>query len=1090
MPHIDNNHQLTRKHVTSNLENQLLYGSNKLLQIKPRSILKENFMNLENIKFDNITKKDVSNTETQMKHVRLKKKNLSSMHLSKKEISPLNSEWMVSPNDSKNSLIPITEKNNILLESKDSSNTKDNILNSSSFNYSKYFNKSDNNKINEDKDKIEEKRESLSNNSVTDKNSSKPKKIKFADNVSNSSKSAKKIIDSRNKINKYPNIYDSASDDDFVDIYNGKLKAILHFSIFSYLWRILFNLVNFTVSCGYLFISLYFLELAEVKDKKSIFCLQNLLFLSAFDVIMLIDIVLMFFTTYLNDKDNVVVQLDLIVERYLEGWFLFDLITAFPYYAIGYYYHTHVNDLTNNFGLIIKFVILKWGRVLKVMQINYSKESEDSSYINNIFFSFRILINKIVDLFLLLVLFIHFTSCFWIIIGFFQNSSNDPINWLTHYDSLDKRIYSLYIDSLYFVMTSILTVGYGDVLPISKYEKIFVIILILFGSLYYSYLLSSISNIVHIKNSKTQTLINQENILYELKKDYTLKNNLVDRLYKQIRHSFHKDRMDLLTFLESLPHDLKNYLYLKIFDNHIRNYKLFANKNPDFAIAIIPYLKSTKYLKFEPVIYFGEVLEEMIIVNKGLLSIRLDSKYNGFSINEIKENYHFGDVYLVNGEPCIFEITTKTADLDLITLHKQYYAHCNLNFRKEIFQLLKNSVVVIKRLKLLRHEAIKHYEKYGTFESFISEYGKANVYDKVFKKKLKYRSYSLNIYNKQKTDKSEKLKRSNFTNGEVKKQPFIHSQTKNNMSDITYLSPDQKSKFTSSNRLDNTSYNYDKFYDDLENIDFKVDNIENISHSTKLTYKVLPKRVSSLNFKTEQLKNIFSQRVNYNLYDGQCLSDTVDPVIIENQQNNTNYLIHNTVFCKEPNMKYQRSFTIDNYLAKKKSFKEKNYNNIRESIREAKMTSRASYNNTLDSYRVQMELEKYNLPKNPKNNKYSNSYHNTSNLTKQRKIRFKLSNKDVKLQSSKINIPHVNFESELKNEIRINSIFESLRLHSSDRNQKIDFRSDNIESSKPIMNNNFISASKEYSCNSALPNDVYIKPKVAPKKQKNDIINS
>lgn len=54
----------------------------------------------------------------------------------------------------------------------------------------------------------------------------------------------------------------------------------------------------------------------------------------------------------------------------------------------------------------------------------------------------------------------------------------------------------LYITSFYFTVTTILTVGYGDIVAFNLTEKIFCVFLMLIGVIYFSYSTGTLSSII------------------------------------------------------------------------------------------------------------------------------------------------------------------------------------------------------------------------------------------------------------------------------------------------------------------------------------------------------------------------------------------------------------------------------------------------------------------------------------------------------------------------------------------------------------------------------------------------------------------
>jgi Ion channel len=61
---------------------------------------------------------------------------------------------------------------------------------------------------------------------------------------------------------------------------------------------------------------------------------------------------------------------------------------------------------------------------------------------------------------------------------------------------MDMSDWELYVTSFYFTVTTILTVGYGDILAISVAEKLMCIMLMIIGVVSFSFATGSLSSII------------------------------------------------------------------------------------------------------------------------------------------------------------------------------------------------------------------------------------------------------------------------------------------------------------------------------------------------------------------------------------------------------------------------------------------------------------------------------------------------------------------------------------------------------------------------------------------------------------------
>ena len=221
------------------------------------------------------------------------------------------------------------------------------------------------------------------------------------------------------------------------------------------------------------------------------------------DFFYIIDLIISFFRAYYNYDEILIKNIREMSYNYLKKWFFLDFLAAIPFFTL-FYFDDNKNINTRHLKKLVKFhsftgvkldkmhFLLLINKLLKIFKC-FSDNNRASNKIVNILFQNNIIEENIGIIFVIFILLvsIHFGTCIFIFLG-----RNSYPSWIHAIGFENKPFNEIYISSLYYLIATITTVGYGDIYGRTIKEIFFQIILLIIGTCTYSFLISSISNYI------------------------------------------------------------------------------------------------------------------------------------------------------------------------------------------------------------------------------------------------------------------------------------------------------------------------------------------------------------------------------------------------------------------------------------------------------------------------------------------------------------------------------------------------------------------------------------------------------------------
>ena len=387
------------------------------------------------------------------------------------------------------------------------------------------------------------------------------------------------------------------------------------------------------------------------------------------DLLFICDLLIGFWRAFYNRKFQLVTKVKYIIKHYISTQFLTDFIQSFPIFTlINFQCERKINKSCSQYAMNTKQMLLIIFTAFKHLKFFKITNKKTNSLIFQLYelTNEKYLAENILDI--SIIFFSTFFSFFTLIsIHIFIANHNFP-NWIESNNLMDKPIFLIYLNSFYFITTTITTVGYGDMIGNSMTETIFRIILLTVGISLYSWIVSNIGNYVDNESRISIRFNKDEAILEEIRISYP---NMPYKLYNQILHhlelrKLRQKKLDLNILINSLPYTLRNTLLFAVHKQVITNFKIFKKcQNSDFINQLLTNFIPLFSKKNAILIYENQLIENLVFVKNGRLSLEaaIDIETPIKSINEYF-NFKFADILDNNKSESSVHMTSKNLEFD------------------------------------------------------------------------------------------------------------------------------------------------------------------------------------------------------------------------------------------------------------------------------------------------------------------------------------------------------------------------------------------------------------------------------------------
>jgi len=714
-------------------------------------------------------------------------------------------------------------------------------------------------------------------------------------------------------------VYDSLDDEEFEDAIDINNYYISPDSIFIYIFDTIIVISSFYI--------IFYMPLYLAHDSFIFSSYLNFKLLSFYiiEFIFIVDLLISFFRAYYNYDEVLVNNVYDMCFHFINNWFFIDLLSSIPFYSIfmflekneNYKDYSHQINLFSIYGVTINKLhyLLFLIKSLKIFKC-FSDDNRALSSLINLLFKNSVIEEKSDIFFIIFILLftINFGTCLFIFIG-----RNSYPSWINTIKIENESFISIYICSLYYLIATITTVGYGDVYGKTIKEILFQIILLILGTCTYSYLISSVSNFIKKINEKSLIFENKLKILNDIRvTNPHLQEHLYEKLLRFLRYKKGSEKNKQNDIINSLPYSLKNTLIIEMYKPIINNFIIFKGlENSNCIVQLVTAFKPIYTIKNDILIQEGDFVEELIFVKEGIISLEIGIDFNKpkesiveylkrfndkqrsslltksntnllditsntlsststflknrksiikndkkenknthyLKVLDIRKNEHFGETLMFLNERSFLTVKVKSKNAELFFLKKEEVIKIFSNFPNIWNRINKKSIFNMRQIK----NTVKR-----VLQNFCSMCGiNLDLYNKDKNKRKSSLLKSINIKKNRKSTKERITKQNNLSISQIKEESLNIS---NNDTSNQNISEDRKSSQNarSINKLESPSSqdNFNNSYKDSQ-LNFNNETISLFSRNTSIKYNFNSK-TNSQHYGTNinNSKNEFSDEIN------------------------------------------------------------------------------------------------------------------------------------------------------------------------------------------------------------------------------------
>ena len=281
-------------------------------------------------------------------------------------------------------------------------------------------------------------------------------------------------------------------------------------------------------------------------------------------------------------------------QRYLRSWFAVDLLAATPFDLVAELPGVAGTSAAEVFRMLALLRVLRIARLFVLQRRWRVQTSFNPAVLRLVFFAFWI------------GLVAHWMASGWIALDGFELGPPD----LSPYQS-----------ALYWAITTLTTVGYGDITPIGVGQTYYTMVAMALGAAMYGYIIGNVASLVSNLDVIRAGHLRRVETANHFMRDRQIPRDLQAQVRDYYNYVWDSRVGQETAILDELPKPLHVEIALHTHRNILERVPLFEGAGEDFFRDLVLYLKPQVLLPGQRLMRRGEVGSELYFIEEGAVEV-------------------------------------------------------------------------------------------------------------------------------------------------------------------------------------------------------------------------------------------------------------------------------------------------------------------------------------------------------------------------------------------------------------------------------------------------------------------------------------